>query len=320
MKYASQHFKRELLFEDMVWRGGLRPGEEMPDFDVPTTDGGRLRKADFVGVKQLLQTFGSVTCPVTDDADPKLKHQRFGGRVAFATLYVREAHPGDRYPSPARASARCSSPGAQGPRRAVVAGRRRWHRRGAAPAAGSQAERLRRDGHGREGRSGRCGPTTASRCSAARLGRHHRPLAVQRAHWQARPDDAWPRAHGRDAPALGPGRAARLCGWRLRAWADRQTSSASDMRRSLPDWRRSVGPLGHRSPVECGQEGVQVVVHGSASGSGGWVSGFPRSRFGGRVRGIRSGGCGCPTWGRWLWVAGQLGAGRVSRRAVRGGQ
>lgn len=39
MEYGYQHFKRELLLEDMAWRGGPRPGEAMPDFDLPTTDG-----------------------------------------------------------------------------------------------------------------------------------------------------------------------------------------------------------------------------------------------------------------------------------------
>jgi Iodothyronine deiodinase len=74
----------------------------MPDFDLPTTDGGRIRKSDFVGRKPLLLAFGSVTCPMTVDADPKLKHlyDEFGGRVEFVLLYVREAHPGDRYPQP----------------------------------------------------------------------------------------------------------------------------------------------------------------------------------------------------------------------------
>ena len=63
MEYRYQHFKRQLLFEDMAWRAGPRPGEPMPDFDLPTTEGGRLRKRDFVGVKPLLLTFGSVTLP-----------------------------------------------------------------------------------------------------------------------------------------------------------------------------------------------------------------------------------------------------------------
>jgi len=86
----------------MAWRGGLAAGEQMPDFDLETTDGGHVRKADFVGVKPLLLSFGSVTCPMTIDANPKLKHlyEQFGEHIAFVSLYVREAHPGDRYPQP----------------------------------------------------------------------------------------------------------------------------------------------------------------------------------------------------------------------------
>ncbi len=102
MEYRYQHFTRELLFEDLAWRGGAPVGEQMPEFDLPTTDGGRVRKADFVGVRPMLLSFGSVTCPMTIDANPKLKHlqEQFGDRVAFVSLYVREAHPGDRYPQP----------------------------------------------------------------------------------------------------------------------------------------------------------------------------------------------------------------------------
>ena len=37
MEYGYQRFKRELLFEDMARRGGPSPGEQMPDFDLPTT-------------------------------------------------------------------------------------------------------------------------------------------------------------------------------------------------------------------------------------------------------------------------------------------
>ena len=50
---------------------GGAPGEEMPDFDLPTTDGRRLRKADYVGVRPLLLSFDSVTCPMTADAGPE---------------------------------------------------------------------------------------------------------------------------------------------------------------------------------------------------------------------------------------------------------
>lgn len=74
----------------------------MPDFDLRTIEGDRVRKSDFVGQRPLLLTMGSVTCPMTADADPALRrlHEEFGDQVAFVTLYVREAHPGDRYPQP----------------------------------------------------------------------------------------------------------------------------------------------------------------------------------------------------------------------------
>lgn len=39
---------------------------------------------------------------MTASAGPALKrmHEEFGDRVGFVTLYVREAHPGERYPQP----------------------------------------------------------------------------------------------------------------------------------------------------------------------------------------------------------------------------
>lgn len=61
MEYRYPHFKRELLMEDMSFSGGPVPGKPMPDFDLPTTDGGRVRKRDFVTQRPLLLTFASVT-------------------------------------------------------------------------------------------------------------------------------------------------------------------------------------------------------------------------------------------------------------------
>jgi peroxiredoxin len=64
MEYRYPHFKRRLMIEDTAfgsYRGGPSPGEPVPDFDLPTTDGGRVRKSDFVGRRPLLLTFGSIT-------------------------------------------------------------------------------------------------------------------------------------------------------------------------------------------------------------------------------------------------------------------
>jgi len=52
--YRYPHFKRQLLAHDMAFEGGPGPGEPLPDFDLETTDGGRVRKSDFAGRPLLL--------------------------------------------------------------------------------------------------------------------------------------------------------------------------------------------------------------------------------------------------------------------------
>ena len=61
MEYRYPHFKRELLMEDMGFSAGPPLGEPMPDFDLPTTNGGRIRKSDFVGERSVLLIIGSFT-------------------------------------------------------------------------------------------------------------------------------------------------------------------------------------------------------------------------------------------------------------------
>jgi hypothetical protein len=61
IEYRYRHFSRKLLREDASFTAGPAPGAPMPDFALPTTDGGRVRKADFVGRRPLLLTFGSFT-------------------------------------------------------------------------------------------------------------------------------------------------------------------------------------------------------------------------------------------------------------------
>ncbi len=102
MHYRYPYFKREIFFEDMAFRSGPLPGRPMPDFDLPTTGGGRIGRSDFVGQRPLLLTLASITCPMALSGVSELKrlHVRFGDRVEFVTLYVREAHPGERYPQP----------------------------------------------------------------------------------------------------------------------------------------------------------------------------------------------------------------------------
>ncbi|THJ16070.1 redoxin domain-containing protein [Nocardioides sp.] len=73
------------------------PGDKVPWFDLPTTDGGRFRSADIAARgRPLVLVFGSLTCPITEAAGPGLVdlHRRYGDAVDFVAVNVREAHPG----------------------------------------------------------------------------------------------------------------------------------------------------------------------------------------------------------------------------------
>jgi thiol-disulfide isomerase/thioredoxin len=78
------------------------PGDRVPEFDLPTVGGGRFRSSDLAETGPALLIFGSSTCPVTDNAAPGLNelYLRFGDRVRFVMVNVREAHPGKAFPQP----------------------------------------------------------------------------------------------------------------------------------------------------------------------------------------------------------------------------
>jgi hypothetical protein len=78
------------------------PGKRVPEFDLPTVGGGRFRSRDLTQTGPALLIFGSSTCPMTDNAAPGLNelYLRFGSRVRFVMVNVREAHPGKAFPQP----------------------------------------------------------------------------------------------------------------------------------------------------------------------------------------------------------------------------
>ena len=101
--YRYHHFTTSLLFHDLRFhKGSKRPGETLPEFDLPTTKGEHVATKDLVGVQPLFLVTGSMTCPMTASAIPSLKrlHAQCGDDVAFVMLNVREAHPGENYPQP----------------------------------------------------------------------------------------------------------------------------------------------------------------------------------------------------------------------------
>jgi hypothetical protein len=101
MEYAYDSFRREVLRDDVAFPGGPQPGEPFPEFALPTADGRRARKADYAG-RPVFITLASITCPLTRSASSIVHrlYEEYRDRVAFLTLYVREAHPGERYPQP----------------------------------------------------------------------------------------------------------------------------------------------------------------------------------------------------------------------------
>lgn len=98
--YNYETFRRSMMKQDMSFRGGPPPGTPAPDFDLPTTKGGRFSLVVCRG-KPVLLEFGSISCPMTAAARPVIKglYKDFRERVEFVSVYVREAHPGERYPA-----------------------------------------------------------------------------------------------------------------------------------------------------------------------------------------------------------------------------
>ncbi len=102
-RYRFDHLALPLVLRDMYFsKDDPGPGDRVPDFDLPTLGGGRFRSTDLGETGPALLIFGSYSCPMTDSAAPGLRqlHGRFGGRVRFVMVDIREAHPGNAVPQP----------------------------------------------------------------------------------------------------------------------------------------------------------------------------------------------------------------------------
>jgi peroxiredoxin len=105
---SGYRFEHPRLYPDVlndmyIPRSDLGPGDKVEAFELLTAAGGRVRSADLAadGAPVLL-IFGSQTCPVTESAADGLRelHARFGDRVRFLMVQVREAHPGQTIGQP----------------------------------------------------------------------------------------------------------------------------------------------------------------------------------------------------------------------------
>ena len=102
-RYRFEHLALPTVLRDMYYKSDdPGPGDRVPDLDLPTLGGGRFRSADLGETGPALLIFGSYTCPMMDSAAPGLNelYARFGDRVRFVMVDVREAHPGKAAPQP----------------------------------------------------------------------------------------------------------------------------------------------------------------------------------------------------------------------------
>jgi hypothetical protein len=95
--FNFRHFRMRHMVAELL-RGGLAPGSEAPDFELPSTDGTQVRLRDLRGQPVLLHLI-SYTCPVTRGGVYTMRelHRLYGEGVRFVEMLVRQAHPGERH-------------------------------------------------------------------------------------------------------------------------------------------------------------------------------------------------------------------------------
>lgn len=102
-QYNFPEFKKTQLAKHLVTRFGSapEPGDRVPDFELRTIDGDKIRLGDFRGERNVLLTFGSATCPLTASSISGLDelYEDYKDDVEFLFVYVREAHPGEFMPA-----------------------------------------------------------------------------------------------------------------------------------------------------------------------------------------------------------------------------
>ena len=104
-RYNYESFTGALLAKDIAASRigvGPEPGERAPDFEGRTLDGDTIKLSDYRGRKNVVLTFGSLTCPMTAgsiDGMNDLYDEYQNDDVQFLFVYVREAHPGERVPA-----------------------------------------------------------------------------------------------------------------------------------------------------------------------------------------------------------------------------
>ncbi len=95
--YRFEHLNLGLFLQDARFsRTALVPGDRLPDATLFDLDGREVSLRSLAAGRPIAMVTGSTTCPATASAMPDLNglEERYGDRVQFVLLQVREAHPG----------------------------------------------------------------------------------------------------------------------------------------------------------------------------------------------------------------------------------
>ncbi len=101
--YRFERLNLGLLLQDMRFkRTALVPGDRLPDATLLDLDGREVSLRAMAARRPIALMTGSTTCPATASAMPDLNRleERYGDRVQFVLLQVREAHPGAEVDQP----------------------------------------------------------------------------------------------------------------------------------------------------------------------------------------------------------------------------
>ncbi len=101
--YRFEHLNLGLLLRDMRFnRAALAPGDRLPDTTLLDLEGREVSLPALAAGRPIALVTGSTSCPATASAMPDLNRleQRYGDRVQFVLLQVREAHPGAEVDQP----------------------------------------------------------------------------------------------------------------------------------------------------------------------------------------------------------------------------
>ena len=99
--YRFERFQRVAMLSGMRFsKSAPKAGNQIPDFKLETLDSGTFLYDDIKESGPASLVFGSLTCPMTDSLALGINelYKKYGDRVRFVLVAVREAHPGSAAP------------------------------------------------------------------------------------------------------------------------------------------------------------------------------------------------------------------------------